>query len=416
MSKKLVGNIIRYVLTALVSLAVIAYIVYHLVISFGTSVETIPAQLVTVNETVTVEAYILRDETVLTSSTGGGVNCLFRDGIMVRKGAAVADVYSGTDTSTIKARISDIDDQIRILEESSVAESAAVNDSSTLGAALDSLYYNILEKVNQNNIDYAFRRKDEMLTLMNKRQIVQRVVTDYSVQIADLQSKREQLTASLTNISDTIYAPSSGYFYSEVDGYESAFNASLCDTLTIEGFKQLTETVPADYGSTAVGKIATDYKWYLACIINNDDVGTFVENNGYTVVFPYSSDTELPMTLVRSVHDDETKQTLLIFSTGYVDPNFNFLRRQSVDIVEESYTGYRVPVSAVRIVDGRKGVYVLNGNLVEFKEIETVAEIDGNMIVKERDPLGDPDYAKKLGFYDQIITKGKNLYEGKVIG
>ena len=416
MRKKIIANVFKYVASALVSLAVIAYIVYHLVISFGTSVETTPAQLVTVNETMTVEAYILRDETVLTSATGGGVNCLFRDGVMVRRKAAVADVYSGTDTTTIKARISDIDDQIRILEESSVAKNAAMDDSATLGASLDSLYYNILEKVNQNNIDYAFRRKNEMLTLMNKRQIVQRTVSDYSAQIADLQSRRIQLTSSLTNISETIYAPSSGYFYSEVDGYENVFNSALCDTLTIEGYKKLADTTPTDYGSTAVGKIATDYKWYIACLVETDQVNAFVENKSYTVVFPYSSDTELPMTLVRSVRDDEAKQTLLIFSTGYVDPNFNFLRRQSVDIVEESYTGYRVPVSAVRIVDGRKGVYVLNGNLVEFREIESLAEIDGNLIVKERDSLNDPDYAKKLGFFDQIITKGKNLYEGKVIG
>ena len=101
MRKKIIASILKYVVSAVVSLGVIAYIIYHLVISFGTSVETTPAQLVTLNETITVEAYILRDETVLTSSTGGGVNCLFQDGVMVRRGAAVADVYSGTDTSTI---------------------------------------------------------------------------------------------------------------------------------------------------------------------------------------------------------------------------------------------------------------------------------------------------------------------------
>ena len=291
-----------------------------------------------------------------------------------------------------------------------------MDDSAAIGASLDGLYYNILEKVNQNNIDYAFRRKNEMLTLMNKRQIIQRVVSDYSARIADLQNRRVQLTASLTNISDTVYAPSSGYFYSETDGYETVFNSSLCDTLTVGSFKKLTETKPVDYGDTAVGKIATDYMWYIVCIVDTDAVSSFADNNSYKVVFPYSGDAEIPMTLVATDRDDEAGQTLLVFSTGYVDPDFNFLRRQSVDIVAESYTGYRVPVSAVRIVDGREGVYILSGNVVEFREITPLAEIDGNLIVKERDSFGDPDYAKKLGFYDQIITKGKNLYENKVIG
>ena len=416
MHKQILGNVAKYVISAVVSLAVIAYIIYHLVISFGTSVETAPAQLVTVNETITVDAYILRDETVLTSTGEGGVNCLFPDGTMVRKNVAVADVYSGTDTSVIKSRIAEIDSQIKILEESGVAESAAISDSSSLGAALDELYYSMLEKINQNNIDFVFRRKNEMLTLMNKRQIAQRFVSDYSVQIAELQRQRMELTASLTNISETIYTPSSGYFYADVDGYENVFTAKLCDSLTVEDFKKLSETEPTDYAGNTVGKIATDYKWYIACLIESDQAKAFIENNRYTVIFPFSSDAEIPMTLYRAITDETDDQTLLIFSTGNVDGNFNFLRRQSVDIVEQSYTGYRVPVSAVRIVDGREGVYVLNGNVVEFRRIDPLAEIDGNLIVSERDTLNDPEHLEKLGFYEQIITKGKNLYENKIIG
>lgn len=416
MRSKVAGNVAKYIITALISLAVIAYIVYHLVISFGTSVETAPAQLVTVNETITVDAYLLRDETVLTSTNTGGVNCLFQDGTMVRKNAEVANVFSGTDTSLIKTRIAEIDDQLKILTDSGMAENAAMTDASSISASLDELYYGIMEKVNQNSIDYAFRRKNEMLTLMNKRSVAQRLVSDYSVQIADLQTQRAQLTATLTNISETVRTPVSGYFYSELDGYENTFSSKICDTVTVDSFRKLIEAEPTDFGSNVVGKIATDYKWYVACILGAEEARAFAENKNYTVIFPYSADTEVEMSLYRSIADEKTGDTLLLFSAGYVDANFNFLRRQSVDIVEASYTGYRVPVSAVRIVDGKEGVYILNGNVVEFREIDPLVEIDGNLIVRERDTLGDADASNKLGFYDKIITKGKNLHAGQVVG
>lgn len=416
MDKQFLKNAAKYFVSAVISILVIAYIIYHLVASFGHSLETAPAQLVTVNETISVEAYILRDETILESGTGGGINCLYSDGTMVRRDSAVADVYSGSDTESIKSSISKIDDQIAILEDSALVESAAMSDSTMIDVELNDLYYTIQGKINQNNLDYVFRRKNEMLTLMNKRLVVKKLVSGFTSQIAELQSERLRLTASLTNISETVYTPTAGYFYSELDGYEGTFNASLADTLTVEDYASLIETEPTTYGNNVVGKVATDYKWYIACLVDATQASSFADNGNYTVIFPYSSDAEIPMTLYRSVSDEESGQTLLIFSTGKVNADFNFLRRQTVDIVAQSYTGYRVPVSAVRIVDGKQGVFVLTGNVVKFREITPLVEIDGNLIVKEQDKVNDPDHAIKLGFYDLIITKGKNLYENKIVG
>lgn len=416
MDKQFLKNAARYIVSAAVSILVIIYIVYHLINSFSEPLETAPAQLVTVNETISVEAYILRDEIVLQSSVGGGINCLYPDGTMVRRDCAVADVYSGSDTESIKSSIAKIDDQIKILEDSSILESSIISDSSVIDAELNDLYYTVQSKINENNLDYVFRRKNEMLTLINKRLIVKKLVSGYSAQIAELQNQRLQLTASLTNISETVYSPAAGYFYSELDGYESAFNSSVADTLTVEEYQSLIETEPTKYGNNVVGKLATDYKWYIACIVDSSQAMAFIDSQNYNVIFPYSSDAEIPMTLYRSVPDEESGLTLLIFSTGKVNADFNFLRRQTVEIVAESYTGYRVPVSSVRIVDGKQGVYVLMGNVVKFREITPLVEIDGNLIVKEQDKVNDLDHALKLGFYDAIITKGKNLYEDKIIG
>ena len=49
------------------------------------------------------------------------------------------------------------------------------------------------------------------------------------------------------------------------------------------------------------------------------------------------------------------------------------------------------------------------------RRIDALAQVNGYVVCAEQDPQGDPDYALKLGLYDQVITKGKNLYDGKII-
>ena len=109
-------------------------------------------------------------------------------------------------------------------------------------------------------------------------------------------------------------------------------------------------------------------------------------------------------------------KTVLVFKTDVMPSGFNYLRKQNVQIIEESYTGYKVPSNAVRVINGKKGVYILSGNTVKFKEITVLVEQDGYFIVEERPSYyEDPDCYDKLGLYDMIIVSGKNLYDGKII-
>jgi hypothetical protein len=106
---------------------------------------------------------------------------------------------------------------------------------------------------------------------------------------------------------------------------------------------------------------------------------------------------------------------VLIFRTGVLPENFSYLRHQTVQIVKESYTGYRVPVSAVRVVNGRAGVYILQGSKIVFKRIDPLYEQDGYLIVAEF----DDNRANKnswLSKNDFVIVKGTDLYDGKIVG
>ncbi len=415
MDKRYLKNVGVYVLSAILSILLIAYIIYHLVNSFSQEVETMAADIVTVSETYNADAYIFRDEKVLYANNTGSVNFMFDDGTMVRKGAAVASIYSGGNTDDIKAQVSDLERQITILENSSIAKDVTLTDSSAIDSQISNLYYTIESKLNSGDLDYVFRRKDELLTLLNKRQLLLKAVDSFSPQMVELETQRLSLTSSLGGAAETVYTDESGYLYSDVDGYESVFTLDAADTFTLADFHEMTETDPDTSRVNAVGKIVTDYRWYIACEVPSVQQQYYKVGSKYTVRFPYSGDEEIPMELHRIVTAGGEDSIVLVFSTGNVPDGFNFLRKQSVEIVQQSYTGYRVPVSCVRIIDDKQGVFVKKGNVATFKEITTLVEIDGYFIVAEQDKLNDKNYADKLGMYDLIITKGKNLYENKII-
>lgn len=415
MNKRYLKNVGIYIISAILSILLIAYIIYHLVLSFSDDIETMAADVVTVSETYNAEAYIFRNENLLYASSPGNANYLFEDGTMVRRGAAVANIYSSGNTDELKNQISDIERKISILESSSLAKDVTLSDSSSLDSQIENLYYSLQNKKNTDDIDYVFRRKDELLTLLNKRQLVLKVVDGFDGQIATLQGEKNSIASTMGGIAQTVYTDTSGYLYSDVDGYESIFTADAVDTFGFDDFNNMISSTPDSAAAGAIGKIATDYKWYIACEMPSVQQQYYTEGANYDVNFPYSGGTVIPMTLHRIVTSGSSDSIILVFSTGNIPKGFNFLRKQSVEIVQQSYTGYRIPVSAVRIVDGVQGVYVKRGSVVLFKEIKPQVEIDGYFIVEEQDKLNDENYADKLGMYDLVITKGKNLYENKVI-
>lgn len=102
----------------------------------------------------------------------------------------------------------------------------------------------------------------------------------------------------------------------------------------------------------------------------------------------------------------------LVFSSMQMPENFNFLRRQTIEIVRASASGYRIPANAVRMEKDVQGVYILDGYIVRFRPIDPLLEVDNYLIVSTTYPDED---VTTLQEFDAVIVEGKNLYDGKVV-
>lgn len=410
------ADLVVHIATIAVAAAALAYLGYHFFEGFSADIETEYATLVTDSDVVPLDAYIMRSESVIfaaSATSGHSVGYVFSDGTKVHGGQVVANIYTG-DGSSDEA-IVDLDRRIDLLESSNLTDGMTSSDTYVIDSKIQNYYYLIHQSTLLGNYSNLTKRRDELLTLINKRRILTGVTTGYSDRIESLTAERALLSAGQDTIAESVGAPYAGYFYSTTDGYESTFSASKVESLTLAEFDKMLSSQPTRYSDRAVGKMVSDFNWYIVCETTRDSLRYFTKGYSYYVNFPYNDDISIKMTLSNIVSEVGSDRVLLVLETERIPEDFSFRRMQPVELVRSSYTGYRVPISAARLVDGKQGVYIMIGNTIEFREIDILLEMDGYYIVAEQDPVNDPDYASKLGLYDQIVVSGKNLYDGKLI-
>ena len=114
----------------------------------------------------------------------------------------------------------------------------------------------------------------------------------------------------------------------------------------------------------------------------------------------------------------DTARTYLLFSSRDLSRIAGLDRHQSVSITLSAKSGYRIPREAVQRQGEDIGVYILVGNMIEFRRITIIGEGDGYYIANtyERD-LSDNlgSEIPYLNINDLIVTSGRDLYDGKLL-
>ena len=85
------------------------------------------------------------------------------------------------------------------------------------------------------------------------------------------------------------------------------------------------------------------------------------------------------------------------------------LRKGHVELVLGSYSGLRVPASALHYVDGQAGVYVRDGAKISFKKVTVLCDAGASYIVRPGDEKNP------LSMSDEAVVAGLELYDGKLI-
>ena len=393
------------ILATSAGILLIIYLLYQTVFTSLSSIKTETAIAYTAEETISAEGYIIRDETIITSddAKGGVLNYEIADGNRVAKGGKVAGVYKSERDVEIKAQIAELDNQISNLSVVCNMDMSNVTDLSRIDNQIKTGLIDLLDSVDGGDYSSLSAAADEYLTLLNKRLVAIGAETNFSARLATLQSRKAELEAQLGTAID-ITSESAGYFVSSIDGYENVLGTDSVKTLTKE---QLESIKPEETkAENVIGKTVDSVDWYIATVLSFEDSLKFTEGQALRIRVPLQTATELPVTVEKINRDAASSETVIVFKCGYMNGELSLIRTQPLTIIVSSSEGLYVPNDARRIVDDQIGVFVKTGNAIKFKPIEVIYNGTGFVICKKDG---------ELRLYDEVIVKGNDLYDGKIV-
>lgn len=379
---------------------------YHFSQGFSSSLETMSARVGTLGETVSFDAFLLREETPLGNASDKNVYCV-ADGERVKNGMTLMMTYPDSVKDESIADLTRAKQAISILE--SVNDARPEKVSETIELRISGVTLAIDEAVRNGNIEKANRQKDTLAALMLAREKL--------IGLADLSKAINDLTHSVNTIEKSLGEPirvltadKSGWFAYSVDGYESFASGETVKTLD---YSALAALFDKDRSVTAEGacKMITSHKVYAVAFVDNDFAASFVIGRQYRVAV---EDETLNLTLEKTVRQDGESRTALVFSSLSLTESLAMKRITNMTLTVETHEGFKIPTSAYTVYKGVHGVFILKGFVVQFREISVVYRKD-SMMIADPSPKEKSGLFKLLSENDNIIIKGEDLYDGKII-
>lgn len=384
--------------------AIAAYFGYNVVSSLYAPLMTATVTPYEAGAGYYASGFVVREEELLYSQYGTTVlNCA--EGAHVAANDTVAAGYRSEDAKTRQTRIDELSGQIEQLQYAWSAVSS-VYDQAALDADIAGDLAQLSRYLALRDMNSVSDLSPELKGLILRRTGSDSDSGSLQARISTLQAELETLEAQSAGDTSAILAGKAGTFSAAVDGYESVLTPERLMEMTVAEFESVQ---PDETDANAIGRLVTSATWYYACVVPASELSGVEEGDRATLTF--ARDYYQPVTMrVARLGGNEAGSRLLVLSSDRALQNVTLLRQQSAEIVFTSYSGLRVPKSAVRVENGQTGVYILEGTLAKWKPITILHDTGESYVVTL-----DTSSTNNLWPGDELIINAKNLYDGKVV-
>lgn len=366
--------------------------------AFQDNYEAETAVLYTASEKASFKGVYIRNETVLEYDGTGVISYAESDGNKVAKNSVIASIYNSEREAVIEQTIEKYRKELRLLQKAQNKGTVQVAQPEFLSQQINQKYSNIAVAVEKNDYETIESERSELLTLMNIMKLVVKKETDYNSRIEFLESRITSLESQLGAPAKTLSVDNEGYFVSYVDGYEDDFNFETTGSLTPEIIDNVKDEKITAENSDKIGKLIDGYKWKMAGVINN-------AQNRYTVgtkamLKIESSPDMVEVTIDEIINTSDPEKSVIIISCDKLTYEYVQHRCERAELILNEYTGIKVPRSAIRFLNGEKGVYVQMGQQVTFRKINVIFEGDDYVLSENTSESG------YLMLYDDVVVEG----------
>jgi len=356
----------------------------------------------TYENVVDTEGYVIKTEEACVANTNGVIYHYLQEGTRVKKNTAVSTVYTGGASEETLAELNNINNKILELES---AGNASYTFSASSEENIETIKDNIVKAKNNRDVSKMSDYKTQIKSIITGD--VQDLQKD---NIDALLAKKNSLEATLQNYKHDVYSQISGIYAKNVDGLEDILKPEVIMDYKMADFEAIPEFSTDDKTYATSGepfcKVINNHAWYVMTTVKADTAKKIKIGQNVKVRFSKLPGIEAEGTIYKiSTEEPETSNNVIIVKFEQYKEGVFSLRKSPIELVLESYEGYRIPVSALRIVDGEKGVMVNSDRGIVFRKCNVIYTdtVNQTVIIK---PAFDGT-SKSLTENDNIIIGEK---------
>ena len=395
------------VLRIIICVIAIVFVGHQIYSSAYKPITTVSAEYYTAVDGFTINTTIVREEKIISSNASGTLHFSLADGERVAKNGIIANIYSDAQASVAVNRIEQLKSRISDIEEIQGYNDVAAADITLANNKVNNSLNKMIREIATGDFSTVENNSTELLTNISRRQMITGEQTDFSAHLSELKSELDALNKSLPQPVGSIKTDTSGYFVSGVDGYETMLSCSNIDQITPEYLNNLK---PDTVSENAIGKIVSDYTWYIVTSIKISDSLKYKVGDELTLKTTLKSAPKLNVKVEKINSSNDSDVAVMIMSCQQMNSELASIRKGSMTIINNTYTGLKIPTKALRFQNDKTGVFVRSGMMVKFVGVNVVYRSD-EYIICEQQISND----EVLRLYDDVVVKGKRLYDGKIV-
>ena len=265
----------------------------------------------------------------------------------------------------------------------------------------------VVMQVYENNLDFTDKinkLNDELLKLESQLENNESKISSEIIKNQISLKKEEIKNIQEKNKCYDIKANSSGFVFYDYDGNEEKYGSSNLEDITKEDI----ENAKNDYKKIDFEKVkyqepilrVVDVDNCFICIYVSDEEAKNFEKN-QKVKISYDDTTSDCIVTDISKKDD---YFLVIMKINDENKEIYDTRTEKFDIIYRQFEALKVPKSSVKVIDNKKGVYVVNqeNKNVEFVELKGIEYEDDDYLYINYNQ-NRLDNVKTVDLYDEII-------------
>lgn len=408
------GKWIKIMCTVL-AVAIVVYLFHDVFKTNFKKYETQTATEIVEQEKLTADAFVLRDEQYIDGNNSGTVVPLVSDGMRVASGDSVARVCKSEQEAAEYSQLIKSKEELERYQKLSQQTELNSLDMQKLNNEINERYRDLLVTLNSG----SYTDLEEYETQVEDRLASKQILSDGSIDLNDkfneLQNKISSLEAKNIQTTD-VSAPSSGYYISNIDGYEQTLAYNDIESMTPSKIEDALKAKPSQVNGK-MGKIVTSYMWYLCLIVDSKNSVQIGNLDTVKINIPFYGYKDVE-TKVAHISAEKDGKVAIVLSCDMMNESYANMRNIKVEIILNEYEGYKVNSSAIRQIKNTHGdnvdvVYILRGNIMNVRKIDIIYDA-GDYVIVEINKENTGKY-KPVKLYDEIIVKGRDLEDGKII-